>query len=245
MVAAENPKIFVLVPGCWHPPEVMDLLRFEINKLGHESLAPKLPISDPDATFDDHAKVVADACRDEERVILVGHSRSGNVIPRAAGLVAVAGLVYMCATFEPATLVALKRPTDEEKDNMPPRIPKYRSSPIKDTANGLTVIDPKAARELFYNDCSDRNKDWAVSILQPQRRSSNEPSMLRWPDNTAQYSIICTDDRATNPDWLRYIYTRWLNLTPVELPGGHSPFLSRPQKLARVLVSFGVGNDGR
>ncbi len=107
------------------------------------------------------------------------------------------------------------------------------------------MIDPKAARELFYNDCSDRNKDWAVSILQPQRRSSNEPSMLRWPDNTAQYSIICTDDRATNPDWLRYIYTRWLNLTPVELPGGHSPFLSRPQKLARVLVSFGVGNDGR
>ncbi len=156
----------------------------------------------------------------------------------------VAGLVYMCASFEPATLIALGRPTDEEKDTMPPRSPKYRDSPVKNTQDGLTVIDPKVARELFYNGCSEELKDWAISKLRPQRRSSNEPSMAVWPD-TAQYSIICMDDRVTNPDWLRYIYTNWLGLKPTELPGGHSPFLSQPQRLAKALVSFGADNDGK
>jgi hypothetical protein len=48
--------------------------------------------------------------------------------------------------------------------------------------------------------------------------------------------VICTEDRVVNVEWQhRTARERLLGADVVELPGSHSPFLSRPAVLADVL----------
>ena len=49
--------------------------------------------------------------------------------------------------------------------------------------------------------------------------------------------MICRDDRLVGLEWARRTLPAELGVTPVELPGGHSPFLSRPAELADALVA--------
>ena len=51
-------------------------------------------------------------------------------------------------------------------------------------------------------------------------------------------SIVCRDDRAINPDWVRTAARERLGVEAIELDGGHSPFLTRPGELAEVLDSL-------
>ena len=48
-------------------------------------------------------------------------------------------------------------------------------------------------------------------------------------------SIVCRDDRALNPEWARTAARARLGVDAVELDGGHSPFLTRPAELARLI----------
>jgi len=62
-----------------------------------------------------------------------------------------------------------------------------------------------------------------------------EPSPLAaWPD-VERASIVCREDRAINPDWVRLAARERLGVDAIELGGGHSPFLSRASELAKVL----------
>jgi pimeloyl-ACP methyl ester carboxylesterase len=48
-------------------------------------------------------------------------------------------------------------------------------------------------------------------------------------------SILCRDDYAIAPAWSRRIARERFGVEALELPGGHSPFLSRPAELAALL----------
>jgi hypothetical protein len=61
--------------------------------------------------------------------------------------------------------------------------------------------------------------------------------LTAWPD-VASRSIVCRDDRAINPDWVRSAARDRLGTTAIELDGAHSPFLTRPAELARLLDSM-------
>jgi hypothetical protein len=55
--------------------------------------------------------------------------------------------------------------------------------------------------------------------------------------------IVCRDDRAMSAPWLRVAARDALRVEPVELPGSHSPFLTRPAQLADALDA--LADDGR
>jgi hypothetical protein len=48
-------------------------------------------------------------------------------------------------------------------------------------------------------------------------------------------SIVCRDERSISPAWSRRMSLEQLGVEPVELDGGHSPFLARPAELAAVI----------
>ncbi len=48
--------------------------------------------------------------------------------------------------------------------------------------------------------------------------------------------IVCAEDRVINPVWSRRAARELLGVDAIALPGGHSPFLSRPEQLAEVLT---------
>ena len=58
--------------------------------------------------------------------------------------------------------------------------------------------------------------------------------LTAWPDVESR-SIVCRDDRTINPAWVRTASRERLGIEPVEISGGHSPFLTRPVELALAL----------
>jgi len=52
-----------------------------------------------------------------------------------------------------------------------------------------------------------------------------------------------SDDHAIDPDWVRTVARDRLGTVAVELDGGHSPFLTRPDKLAGVLDAMAIDMD--
>ncbi|MCW2545081.1 MAG: putative hydrolase or acyltransferase of alpha/beta superfamily, partial [Frankiales bacterium] len=53
--------------------------------------------------------------------------------------------------------------------------------------------------------------------------------------------VACAEDRLVNPAWSRTTAVELLSADLVELPGGHSPFLSRPGALAAALQEVASG----
>jgi hypothetical protein len=49
---------------------------------------------------------------------------------------------------------------------------------------------------------------------------------------------MTTDDRSHNQEYDRLVTGPRLGVEPIELPGDHSPFLSRPAALADVLAGL-------
>jgi pimeloyl-ACP methyl ester carboxylesterase len=99
-------------------------------------------------------------------------------------------------------------------------------------------VGPNTATEMFFPDAAPDLAVWATSRMQPQAyRVMNEVTpLVAWPEVPSAY-IVCRDDRAVNPDWARGAARERLGIEPVEIDGGHSPFLTRPAELARLLDS--------
>ena len=58
-----------------------------------------------------------------------------------------------------------------------------------------------------------------------------------WPA-VPSASVIARDDRSIAVPWSRRAARERLGVEPVELDGGHSPFMSRPAELADVLTAL-------
>jgi pimeloyl-ACP methyl ester carboxylesterase len=93
----------------------------------------------------------------------------------------------------------------------------------------------EAVAPVFYDDC-DPAAGLAASKLWTQfwRPANQTWPLAAFPDAPVT-SVVCADDRAVDPAWCRYVAEHWLGVEPIELPGGHSPFLARPGELARLL----------
>jgi hypothetical protein len=76
--------------------------------------------------------------------------------------------------------------------------------------------------------------------LRPQ---SAAPRLEPWPADALpdieRTSILCREERVIDPSWSRRMSRDLLGVDPIELDGGHSPFLSRPVELASALAQLG------
>lgn len=229
---------FGLVHGAWHGAWCWDRLTPELETLGHRAWAVDLPCEDWNAGLEDNAAVVAAALADAEGdVVLVGHSMGGITIPLVAARLAVTRLVFLCAFVpEPGcTLNETLRGDDHRADRGLTRPPVVHD-------DGSASWEPEAAADAFYHDCPEELARRAVSRLRRQVwTTTREPCPLeRWPDLPSSY-ILCTDDKLIAPEWSRRVARERLGVDAIELPGGHSPMLSRPRQLAEVLDGLAGG----
>jgi pimeloyl-ACP methyl ester carboxylesterase len=223
---------FVLVHGAWHGAWCWELLAPELEARGHHALAVDLPIDVPGKGLADYAEVVR-AAMPEGDVVLVGHSLGATVIPLVAAAMPVRRLVFLCPVLRrPGMSLAEQAALDSDASTW-------------DLSTGRTFFDdessawePAAAIPVFFHDCPPELAQWAAMRLRRQYwRYWDEPNPLdAWP--RAEYAaIVCRDDRLVGLTWARRALPAELGATPIELPGGHSPFLSRPTDLAEALVS--------
>jgi len=240
-------RTFCLVHGAWHGAWCWDLLRPKLEALGHRVLTPNLPITTPEADFDKYAQVVVGEIESSgaKEVDLVGHSMAGNVLPRVPevltqkiGKVGIKRLIYIAATIDPQTI---GRPLPEEVGKVPDKGSLYyqllaRSRPEGYFDHYFEYIDRESAIAGLYNDCSENLANWAANQLKPQVRRTN-PKVREMPNLPSHY-LVCARDMMIRTDHQIYMADNWLSVPGNNmsiLKSGHSPMLSMPEELARML----------
>ena len=221
-----------LVHGAYHGAWCWDYLRPELELLGHRVIAVDLPVSDPGLGGDDHARLVEDAVAGSEAPIVVGHSMGGLIVPLVAARRPVRRLVFLAAMLPLPGVSANDQRAAEPIDG---RF-SLRTAEWTDLGDDVWAIGPATATELFFHDVPSDVVDWALKRLRPQSyRVFHEITPLAaWPAVESSV-IVCDDDHAVNPDWVRMAARARLGVEAIEIPGGHSPFLSRPHELAAAI----------
>jgi pimeloyl-ACP methyl ester carboxylesterase len=218
--------------GAWAWRDVLPRLR----DLGHEARAIDLPGHGADRTpleavrLETYRDAVLAALGDH--TLLVGHSMGGYPITAAAEAAPdrVAALVYLCA-YVPVTGVSLA-----DMRRAGPRQP--LAPAIRRSADGLSfTFDPAMARDLFYHDCPDEAAAFAIGRLcrqpvLPQEAPLSETSRA---ERLRRHYILCEEDRAIPPDYQAHMCRAFRARDIHRLPTSHSPFLSAPDALVRVL----------
>jgi pimeloyl-ACP methyl ester carboxylesterase len=221
-----------LVHGSYHGAWCWDFLRPELERHGHRVIAMDLPITDPTLGAADYARTVEAALEPASVPLLVAHSMAGLVTPLVAARRPVHRLVFLAAFLaSPRRSAADQRATERIDGRVVPK-----TSEWTDLGNDVWMVGPNTATELFFQDASAAAARWATQRLRPQcyRVMSEVTPLAAWPDVESR-SIVCRDDRAINPEWVRKAAQERLGVKAIELEGGHSPFLTRPAELARIL----------
>jgi pimeloyl-ACP methyl ester carboxylesterase len=223
-----------LVHGAWHGAWCWDRLIPELERRGHRAIAMDLPSDDPKATFDTYADVVADQLEAAEGDgVVVGHSLAGLTIPLVPARQRVSRLVYLCALVPlPGSSFMQQLETEQDMLNLG-----YVAGLGETDAEGRRGwVDRGLARDILYADCDPKTTEEALDRLRPQAQTpfAKPCSLDGFPATPSTY-IVCDEDRLVMPGWSRSVARERLGADVVELPGGHSPFLSRPDELANAL----------
>jgi len=224
----------VLVHGSYHGAWCWDRLAPELERLGHTVTAVDLPISDPAAGASEYADAIEAQVDWAEPPVLIGHSTGGLTIPIVAARRPVRQLVFLASMLPKPGMSANDQRAAEPIDGAGPS----GSAEWTDLGNDVWLVGPNTATEMFFPDAAPVDAAWAASKLRPQSyRPMNEVTpLMEWPDVPAAY-IVCRDDRAVNPEWARRAARERLGVEPVEIDGGHSPFITRPMELAALIDS--------
>lgn len=222
---------FVLIPGAGTDPRVYGATIEALRDLGHEGLAPPLPLGDRAASPSDHADAIAAAVAGEAVLIVVAQSLGAFAGPLVAARVPVARLILLA-----------------------PMIPKPGETAGEwwaNTGHGEAIADvlerhgpmsswgPDAMVDVFLHDVDPAvARDSERFDGAPGEGMFTEPWPLdAWPDVPTRV-LIPRDDRLFPLDFQRRVARERLGLEIDEMDGGHLPMLSRPRELARRLIEL-------
>jgi pimeloyl-ACP methyl ester carboxylesterase len=225
------PATVVLVHGAWHGAWCWDLVVRRLDDAG----VPNVAIDNPSvlllkSTLQDDAdnvRLVLDEI--DGPVVLVGHSYGGAVITDAGAHAAVEHLVYI-------TAFALDAEESCMENALLGEVGLDLISAFK-IDDGVISLDPNGARAAFYDDCPDDLATASVGLLRPQslQAMAGVPRSVAWRETPSTY-VVCTEDRALPAEMQRSAAAR--TSTAVEMPTSHSPFLSRPDLVADLLIEI-------
>lgn len=174
----------------------------------------------------------------KEPIILVGHSSGGMVISELAKRYPkkIKALIYLSAFMLPDNI---SPPQIMDKDS----ISIMESSLIINEKKGIVTVDPKKAKELFYADCADSVAKKAISKLSPEPivPKGGIPSKAKSEmkaQNARRFYIETINDKALGITTQRKMQALLGCEKVYTLNSSHSPFLSRPDELAKILTNI-------
>jgi pimeloyl-ACP methyl ester carboxylesterase len=204
----------------WH------LVEAELRALGHDTVAPDLPIEDDEAGLTEYAMAVVDAIQARRDVVVVAQSFGGYVAPIVADR-SDARLIVLVAAMIPSP--------GESADEM-----------FANTRWEPEQVADSSEQSVFYHDVP---RELAEEALSRGGRQSETPGrepwpLGAWPDIETRF-VLCRNDRFFPARWLRPLVRDRLGIEPAEIDSGHCPALSRPRELAGLLDRFSAETTAR
>ena len=223
--------IYALIPGGGGDPWEWHRLLPELEKLGHEAIAVRLPAEDDSAGWSEYADAVVEAVGDRTNVILVAESMGGFTAP------------IVCARRQVDLLVLLNAmiPVPTETFNA------WWSNTGQGAAQrgyhaslGLTAAETDDDAVIYYHDLpAELRAEAQARTWQDQSATPlNEPWPLSsWPDVPTRV-LAGRHDRMFPLDFQRRIARERLGIEVDEIDGGHMVAMSNPAELAARLEAF-------
>jgi hypothetical protein len=197
----------------WH------LVGAELQRAGHETVAPDLPIEDDNAGLSRYADVVIDAIGARRDVVVVAQSFGGYTAPIVADRIGARAIVLVAG--------------------MVPKPGESAEEMFANTGWQPERLEDSSARSVFYHDVPSELADQALTH---ERRQSDTPGsepwpLPAWPEIPTRF-VLCRGDRFFPAKWLRAVVRDRLGIDPDEIESGHCPALSRPHELAALLERY-------
>jgi pimeloyl-ACP methyl ester carboxylesterase len=221
----------VFVHGAWHGAWCWERVVPRLDAAGVPSVAVDLPsVSSRDAGLRDDAECVRDALDVlPDDAVLVGHSYGGSVVTESGTHARVAHLVYLTAfALEVGESPGVNELSGGEGNALDAAIR---------VGDGVLTLDRDLVIPALFNDCEPDIARHAVDRLRPQSLKAlrDTVSVAAWREKPSTY-VVCTDDRGLTPALQRSNAARIGN--SIDWPTSHSPFLSRPELVADLLVEI-------
>ena len=227
--ASEKPAI-VLVHGAFADASSWSKVIPILQKDGYYVTAVQIPLT----SLEDDV-VVTKRVIDAQKgpVVVVGHSYAGAVITGAAGGDNVKALVYVDA-FAPDA----GEPLGSAGDKFPPA---PLSKALIPDAAGFLYVDRAKLHDVFAKDTPEAVARIIAVTQKPLHGSvfTAKVTSAAWRTKPSWF-IIGTEDRAINPDLLRF-YAKRMGAKTTEIKGSsHVPFLSHTKEVVKVIESAAV-----
>ncbi len=220
---------FALIPGAASGPAYFQPLVGELRERGHAAIAVELPCDDESAGLADYADAVVAAVGERRDVVVVAHSFGGFTAPLVCERMPVSMIV----------LVQGMVPAPGESPSEWWEASGFNAAQREASASADAGDEDDEEMELWVHDVAP---DLAAEAMRDERAQSDTAFESPWPlaawPRVATRYVVCTQDRAFPPEFMRGLARDRLGVEPDEIATGHMPMLARPGELADLLVSY-------
>ena len=221
---------FVLIPGAGGDPWEWHLLAPELEALGHQVVAVRLPSGDDAAGWSEYADAVVEAIGDRRDVVLVAQSLAGFSAPLVCERRPVDLLVLLNAMI----------PLPGETGNA------WWSNTRRKEAEQAYYTSVGLPPETSDDEFAVYFHDVPPEVVEETKGHALEQSMTpmeqpwplgSWPDVPTRV-LAGRDDRLFPVAFQQRIARERLGIEADEIDGGHMVALSRPKELAQRLEAY-------
>ena len=243
---------FVLVHGGFHAAWCWDRTVAALHSLGHDAVAVDLPghgaLVDVESTLANRRDAIVSALESghPDASVLIGHSGGGFDATLAADArpELVRHIAYLAAalpregrTYPEA--MATRDADDQLGEQFDGDVGEMSGYLTFDDDGAMRFADFAGAWKYFYHDCDEATARWAFDRLGPERFGDTTVTPVSvprfWQADLPRSFIVCEQDRSM-PRWLADTVARRLGVAQLSIDASHSPFLSKPDELAQLLV---------
>lgn len=243
----------ILIHGAWQGGWVWDAVVPALQAAGRTPHPVDLPGSAPDISDTDRAAVTfADQVEHlvdltdglEGDIAVVGHSGGGMAASslaearpdRIAGIVYVAGMMLPPGVKYPE-LAGRVKAEDPGADGI---------WPFLEHRNGLTIVPPDAAVEVFLQDADPEAARAVAERLTPMSNAARDVTVETTADRfgtVPRAYITALHDRSLVPAVQRLMQTEMPGAVPFEIDTGHAPMVADPDALTAMILE-GIAGFG-
>jgi pimeloyl-ACP methyl ester carboxylesterase len=218
---------FVLIHGAASDSGDWKPVTAELNRRGHEVVAPDLPCEDESAGLAEYADTVVAAIGDRTDLVVAGHSFGGFTAPLVCDRVPVRLLVMLQAMI----------PAPGETFNDWWTNTGFEEARRRQKEAGVEI--PEDETTLFFHDTPP---ELAAEAMTRERDQAGAPlgqpwPLPAWPDVPTKV-LLARDDLFFPVEYMRRVALDRLGVTADEMPGDHMPMLGHPAELADRLTAY-------